>query len=84
MKNWLEATMRTKNAKESRRGDKKSDSFLVFHGFGSLEVGITIDDVPPHYFTRYARDENKEKHEVLISISDNLKKSKSGLTEPSG
>lgn len=84
MKNWLEATVETRNAKEPRKGDDKCVSFLVFPEFGSLEAGITIDDVPPDYLTGYARDEKKEKHKELLGISDNLNKSKSGLTEPSG
>lgn len=43
MKNWLEATVETRNAKESRRRDDKSLSFLGFPEFGSLEAGITIN-----------------------------------------
>lgn len=43
MKNWLKATVETRNAKESRRRDDKSLSFLGFPEFGSLEAGITIN-----------------------------------------
>lgn len=39
--------------------------------------------VPLGYLVRCARNENQQKHEVL-SISDNLNKSKCDLTQPSG